>query len=254
MDQLTKWQLETVKAIEVVYEDDDLPEDADEQLQALEGQAVPPRDGPELGVVIRLVRARDGRRLALSNLYEMFSQYRHAGGELDRWHFLHTAELFEVQRLFGEGEAEAALIRGTSALEHTLEEEVSITAHRPDYDPDEDYARFVNLIDWAFEDDVMTYQDLKLHHFVRTVRNRFAHHTWLDRGDDFDVLVLAGRVVIYLLDAHVQARFNAIEEVELQNFIERLDPDEAYLGVIEGDHGWKFRELKKRWRVPENPS
>lgn len=251
MNQLTKWQLETVGAIGVVYEDEDLPEDADEQLEALEGQAVPPGNGPELEEMIRLVRARDGRRLALSNLYETFSQYRHAGGELDRWHFLHTAELFEVQRLFEQQEVEAALIRGTSALEHTLEEEVDITAHWPDYDSDEDYTRFVKLIDWAFADDVMTYQDLKLHHFVRTVRNRFAHHTWLDRGDDFDILVLAGRVVIYLLDAHVQARFNTIEEVDLQNFIEGLNPDEAYLEVIENDHGWKFRELKKRWRVPE---
>ncbi|WP_224268516.1 hypothetical protein [Haloprofundus salinisoli] len=254
MDQLTKWQLATVKSIQVLYEDDDLPENADEQLETLDRQSVLLGDGPELEAMIRLVRARDGRRLALSNLYNMFSQYCQAGGKLDRWHFLHTAELFEVQRLFGEQEVEASLIRGTSALEHTLEEEVDITAHWPDYDPDEDYTRFVKLIDWAFEDGVMTYQDLKLHHFVRTVRNRFAHHTWLDRGDDFDILVLSGRVIIYLLDAHVQARFNAIEEVELENFIEGLDPDEAYLGVIEDDHGWEFREFQKRWRVPDSQS
>jgi|AntDeeMetagen681_2_1112603.scaffolds.fasta_scaffold12311_2 hypothetical protein len=251
MDQLTNWQLETIGAIGVLYEDRDLPEDADEQLQALEGQALSPSDSPDFEMTIKMIQARDGRRLALSNLYDTFTYYRNAGGELDRWHFLHTAELYEVQRLFEYQEVEAALIRGASALEHTLEEEVDITSHWPSYDPDEDYTRFVKLIDWAFEDNMMTYQDLKLHHFVRTVRNRFAHHTWLDRGDDFEILVLAARVIIYLMDSHVQARFNAIEEVELQNFIEELDPEEEYLRVIEGEHGWEFRELKKRWCVPE---
>jgi hypothetical protein len=251
MDQLTSRQLETVGAIGVLYEDGDLPEDAEEQLQALEGGVLSPGEGPGLEMMIRLVHARDGRRLALSNLYDTFNQYRHAGGELDQWHFLHAAELYEIQRLSEAQEVEAALIRGTSALEHTLEEEVDITSHRPDYDPAEDHTRFVELIDWAFEDGVMTYQDLKLHHFVRTVRNRFAHHTWLDRGDDFEILILAVRVVLYLMDAHVQARFDVIEEVELQNFIKGLDPEEEYLRVIESEHGWEFKELKKRWCVPE---
>jgi hypothetical protein len=86
---------------------------------------------------------------------------------------------------------------------------------------------------------------------VRTVRNRFAHHTWLDRGDEFEILVLAARVVLYTLDAHVQARFDPIEEVELQNFIEGLDAEDEYLREIESEHGWGFKELKKRWCVPE---
>lgn len=250
MDQLTNYQLEAVVAIKALYDNRDLPEDADEQLQALEGGGLSPGEGPDLEKMIRLVHARDGQRLALSNLYEMFTQYRHAGGALDQWHFLHTAELYEMQRLSEAQEVEAALIRGTSALEHTLEEEVDITSHWPDYDPAEDRTRFVKLIDWAFEDGMVTYEDLKLHHFVRTVRNRFAHHTWLDRGDDFEILILAVRIVLYLMDAHVQARFDVIEEVELQNFIKGLDPEEEYIRVIESEHGWEFKELKKRWRVP----
>lgn len=251
MDQATNYQLEAIGAIGVLYDDRDLPEDPDEQLQALEAGVLAPGQGPDLERTIRLVQARDGRRLALSNLYDMFTHYSQAGGELDQWHFLHTAELYEIQRLSEIQEVEAALIRGTSALEHTLEEEIDITSHWSDYDPADDHTRFVNLIDWAFEDEVVTYQGLKLHHFVRTVRNRFAHHTWLDRGDDFEILVLAVRVVIYLMDAHVQARFAVIKQVDLKNFIKELDPEEEYLRVIKAEHGWNFEELKKRWDVPE---
>lgn len=251
MDQLTNWQLEAVSVLRVLYDNRELPKNAGEQLQALEQGGLSPGKGPDLKEMIRLIHARDGRRLALSNLYETFMRYRHAGGDLDQWHFLHSAELYEIQRLSEAQEIEAALIRGTSALEHTLEEEVDISSHWPDYDPAEDHTRFVKLIDWAFDDEVVTYQNLKLHHFVRTVRNRFAHHTWLDRGDDFEILILAVRVVLYLMDAHVQARFDIIEEVELQNFIKGLDPEEEYLRVIESEHGWEFKELKKRWCVPE---
>lgn len=251
MDQPTNWQLQTVVTIKALYDNTKPPEDADEQLQALEQGGISPVEGPGFEKMIRLIHARDGRRLALSNLYDTFMYYRNAGGKLDQWHFLHTAELYEIQRLLLDYEVEAALIRGTSALEHTLEEEVDIASHWPGYDPAEDYTQFVDLIDWAFEDSVLTYEDLKLHHFVRDVRNEFAHHTWLDRSDEFEILVLAVRAVIYLMDAHVQARFDLVEEVELENFIEGLDAEEEYLREIKSEHGWEFKELKKRWSVPE---
>jgi hypothetical protein len=251
MDQVTNYQLEVIGAIEALYDGRALPEGTDKKLQALDQQVRSQGVVPDLKSTIRLVHIRDGRRFALSNLYDTFIHYRQAGGKLDRWHFLHTAELYEIQRLSEIQEVEAALIRGTSALEHTLEEKVDLSLHWPSYDPAEDHTRFVKLIDWAFEDGLVTYQNLKLHHLVRTVRNRFAHHTWLDRGDDFEILVLAVRVVIYLMDAHVQSQFDVVKGIELQNFIEGLDPEEEYLEVIEDKHGWKFKELQKRWHIPE---
>ena len=244
----TRAQTFVVASLRSLFDGEELTESERERAERIIETQQPRIDSSEdFHAVSKFYRDEDGHRRALEKLYYSFKAFRESGGELNNWYFLYMAEICEVNRLFGdEEEPESALIRGTSFLEHDLEERVTISNHRTNYDPEQDYVSFGNLVNWAADDGVITASQQKLYHFVREVRNMFAHHTWLDRQRDYSLLVLAGRVVIYLIDAHVQDRMRTLEMAELTGFIDDIEPEE-YLSTIRDEHGWTYREEGNCW-------
>lgn len=200
----------------------------------------------DFAIVSSYLLAENGRWQALQTIYGNYVQQRDAGGSLDEWYFIGTAELAEEQRLIRTEEFDTAIVRGCSFVEHFLDDNVDWYRYASfDLSPDDgvSFAELINLVRKArYIDDL----DQQLLHLVREIRNHTAHHAWLTRDIDPDVARLGGRALLYTIDRLLAEKADR-EGVSLPSFDTDTAHAESIIDRIEGEFGWQYNAHRKYW-------
>lgn len=240
-----------IASLRGLYHDEELTEEERERAITIaeDGEPMHARHDGDFVILGKYMREERNHRDSLSVIFETFEQYRQQGGELDEWHFLLMAETCEVQRLFADKEEpESALIRASSFLENYFESNLPWREYMDDdFDPEEDDISLAKLINIALYEDRISQEERMLLHFIRQCRNLFAHRSWL-RNENFDLVVLANRVTLYVLDQLLQQAMAQHDIGDLDNMITDTVA-QSYVEEIEEVHGWEYLD-REYWEVP----
>lgn len=241
-----------VASLRGLYYDEELTEEERERAIAIAkyGEAMDVSDDGDFVILGKYMREERNHRNSLSAIFESFEHYRRQGGELEDWHFLLMAEICEVQQLFAEKEEpESSLIRASSFLENYFKDNLPWLEHMDaDFNPEEDDVSFAKLINIALYENWIVQEERMLLHFIRQCRNQFAHRSWL-RSENFELVVLANRVALYVIDQLLQQAMAQHDIGELDDVIKDIDP-RSYIEEIEGAHGWEYLD-RQYWKIPD---
>lgn len=200
----------------------------------------------DFAIVASYLLSESNRWRALQTIFRNFDRQREAGGQLDDWYFVAMAEFAEIQRLLQAEEFDTAIIRGCSFADHFLEDNVNWFRYTPiEFETDRD-PNFAELINFVRKEGFIDRRDQKLLHFVREVRNHTAHHAWLKKDLEFEVLVLANRALLYEINRFIEEKASR-DEVDIPEFEAEPELAEEYLRVVEEEFGWKYQEHRKYW-------
>lgn len=247
----TRAQRLWVYALEGLYNSPDLaPSERRRAEQIVASNEIQISEKEDFAIVASYLLAEKGRWRTLQTIYRNYDQQRNAGGELDEWYFLTMAEFAEIQRLLQTEEFDTAIVRGCSFTEHFLDDNVDWFRYTPiEFGTDEEPS-FAQLINFSREEGFLTDRGQKLLHFTRQVRNHTAHHAWLAKNIDLELVLLAGRTHLFVLDRLLEEKA-ARDEVELPEFEAEPQRADSYIAQIEDEFGWKYLDHRKYWAVPD---
>lgn len=239
-----------VYALEGLYNDPGLsPSERRRAEQIVASNQLSLSEKEDFALVASYLLDEYGRWRTLQTIYRNFDRQRDAGGQLDKWYFLTMAEFAEIQRLVQSEEFDTAIVRGCSFVEHFIEDNVDWFRYTPiEFDPD-DEPSFAQLINFAQKEGFVDGQTQRLQHFVREVRNHTAHHAWLNKGIDVELVMLAGRAQLYILDRLLKEKASR-DEVGLPEFNIDRKRAEKYINKVEEDVGWAYNERRHYWMTP----
>lgn len=240
-----------VYALEGLYNDRDLsPSERSRAERIVASNEISISEKEDFAIVASYLLRENGRWRTLQTIYRNYDQQRAAGGELDQWYFLTMAEFAEIQRLLQGEEFDTAIVRGCSFTEHFLDDNVDWFRYTPFEFGSDDEASFAQLINFVTKEGFVDDRVQKLLHFVRQVRNHTAHHAWLNKEIEIELVLLAGRAQLYVLDRLLDEKATR-DDIDLPEFDTEPERVERYIQRIEEEFGWKYSDHRKYWAIPE---
>lgn len=203
----------------------------------------------EFAIVANYLLQERGRWQALQTIYRNYIDQLNAGGQLDEWYFVGMAEFAEIQRLLRNEEFDTALLRGSSFVEHFLQDDVDWLRGAPAEYSRDDEPSFAKLINFSRKAGFIDDLDQKLLHYIREVRNTSAHHAWLKSGLDPKLARVAARTLLFEIQRLLAEKADS-EGIPIPDFDIRRERAKSFVATIEDDYQWTYNAHQKRWFQP----